>query len=151
MVDIFSAPIPGQSLTKPKGGAPYEHPSRFSDIDEALEYIFDELTFSKTKSTQLLAMLSKGAPAEALARTILMAGFMGGMWTVDMALMMGPTVMYMIAAIGHKKGIKVKIRVPNRSHEKTLASIAKINPEQSKSVKALTTTPKTGPIFEGLI
>ena len=43
----FDAPIPGQSLTDTPGNYPWEHPSQFSTVEEASEYIWDRLHDTK--------------------------------------------------------------------------------------------------------
>jgi len=55
---------------------------------------------------QLATMLSSKVPAEAIVRTILFAGFTEGKWTVDMATLLAPVVLYQIVNIGKAAGIK---------------------------------------------
>ena len=42
--DIFDRPIPGQSLTDEPKNYPWEHPPQFTDLREARDRIFDNLT-----------------------------------------------------------------------------------------------------------
>ena len=44
MIDnIFDAPTPGQSLTDTPGNAAWEHPPEFTDVEEASEYLWQNL------------------------------------------------------------------------------------------------------------
>lgn len=130
MVNPLKAPIPGQSLTGTPGGSPWEHPPRFTDVDEALEYLEAKL-MSKKNLTQLLILLKSGVSAEAAARTILLAGFMNGLWNVDLILLMAPIAMYMITGLAQAKGIKVKVRNEDKAYNKFLDKYI----ERSNAVK----------------
>ena len=116
----LDGPIPGESLTKAPGAGAHERPIQFADMNEALEYLFDRLTDPK-QVARMVAIMNAGAPAEAVACTILMSGFMQGKWTVDLALLLGPTVLRMIVAVAVRAGIpenKLKIRNPDKDFEK---------------------------------
>ena len=39
----FDAPVPGQSLTDTPGNYPWEHPPQFTDLNEAAEFVWDNL------------------------------------------------------------------------------------------------------------
>ena len=120
-MDPFSAPIPGQSLTTPPGSTAYEKPPQQSRPEEALEYLWTKFNDSR-QATRLLLQLKKGIPVEFIARTVLFQGFTEGLWTVDLAFLMGPTVIRMIAAIGHNKRIpNMVIRNPDVDQEKYLS------------------------------
>ena len=70
----FDAPIPGQSLTDTPGNYPWEHPSQFSDVEEASEYVWDRL-HSEEMLDQVITLLKEGVPVEALTRMVLFGGF----------------------------------------------------------------------------
>lgn len=104
---VFDAPIPGQSLTQAPGASPIEHPPVFVHLDDALEYVWDQL-HTKKALVQLQGLMKSGVPAEAMARTILYKGLMSSKWTVDLALLMFQTVIWQIEAIAKLKGIKIE-------------------------------------------
>lgn len=99
--DDFSAPVPGESLTKIPGGAPYEQPPQFTDIQEAAEYMFDTLVEPR-QSARVVTLLKHGATCEAIARTLVFTGFMSGKWTPDVALLISRPVLYMIVAVAER-------------------------------------------------
>jgi len=104
---IFDAPIPGQSLTQHPGASPIEHPPLFVHLDEALEYVWEQL-HKKKKAVMMFSLIKAGAPIESLARTLLYQGLIDSKWTVDLALLMFQTVVWQIEAMCHLKGIKFK-------------------------------------------
>jgi hypothetical protein len=99
--DNFSAPVPGESLTKIPGGAPFEQPPQFTDIQEASEYMFDTLV-EQRQSARVITLLKHGITCEAIARTIVFTGFMQGKWTPDVALLIARPVLYMVVAVAER-------------------------------------------------
>lgn len=127
MGNRFSAPIPGESLTKPMGGASYERPPQFADPDQALEYLFTTLTDPKAVA-MTVHILESGGTVEAIARTILFKGFMDGKWSVDLALLISRILVPMIAVIAVKAGIpesKLKIKNPDAAFAKFVEDVKK--------------------------
>ena len=98
----FSRPIPGQSLTQPKGGAPYERPPQFTDIEEASESMF--VTLTQPRNAMLITKtLERGASAESIARTIAFQGAMSGLWSPDLMVQMArDRLLFTIDAIVEK-------------------------------------------------
>lgn len=142
----FSAPIPGESLTRPKGGSPWERPAQFADKDEAAEYLFTELTKPK-KAQKLVALLQTGASAEMLAKGVIFKGFQDGKWTPDVGIMLSRIAMGMILSIGKKAGLsddEITIHNPNlikqdmdffkRVDEKTNGKLTEKAGQRSKSM-----------------
>jgi len=128
-IDALAAPIPGESLTLPKGSAAYEQHPRFTDPDEVLSYIWNEMT-KQRRQTQLIGMLKNGAPAEALARINLFQGAAKGYFTFDMALSVANTVHQMIVSIGHRavangllKAEELIIHAPDEEMEEFISSM----------------------------
>jgi len=103
----FSAPIPGESLTKPQGGAGYEQPPQFTDAFEASDHVMDIVT-KRDKAPKLEALIRSGAPLEAITRSIIFKGFVDGKWSVDTGMLMAKPVMAGIGAFAKRKGISDK-------------------------------------------
>jgi hypothetical protein len=144
-INILDAPVPGQSLTLPKGATPMEQPPRFVKLDEALDFVFDRLTEPK-QLTKMILLLKNGSSCEYLARTILFAGGMNAMWNVDLMMLMADKVMYMIAALGQVKGVKnLKVKSVDKEYNKFLDTFAKMTPEEAKVEEQVTES-----IFSGL-
>lgn len=119
-MDLFSAPVPGQSLTQEVGAAPYEQPPQFADVNDALEHMFEKLS-DKRQATRLVILLKKGVPVEYIVRTIVYEGFLKNKWTPDTGLLMSRILMAMIIAIGEAAGVKkMVIFNPDKEQEEFL-------------------------------
>jgi len=106
---LFDAPVPGQSLTRAPKSANYESPPKYTDVDQAAEDVWERLKDPR-QALKIKSLLERGAPVEALARTIVFGGFSEGAWTPDVGLMLEPIVGYQIAAIGKLQGLEDPLR-----------------------------------------
>lgn len=129
-IDALSAPIPGESLTLPKGATAYEQPPRFTDPNDVLSFLWNEMT-KQRRQTQIIGLLKNGAPAEALARINLFQGAAKGYFTFDMALSVANTVHQMIVSIGQRavangllKPDELKIHTPDTEMEDFMRSMS---------------------------
>lgn len=123
----FSAPIPGQSLTDTPKNAKWERPPQFTDLEEACNYVFEQMTKPRNAEV-MITLLEKGVPIEALVRTIVFGGFAEGKWSVDLAMLMVKPVMYQMAGVAAKLGLRnVRMRMPNNQDVQALAKIHAIN------------------------
>ena len=101
----FDAPVPGESLTAEPRNASWEHPPQFSKMPDAFEFIWGQM-HQEPQLTQLISLLQTGVPVEALAKTLLFAGFTEGKWTVDAAVLLAEPVFMAILALGKNAGLK---------------------------------------------
>lgn len=120
----FSAPVPGQSLTTKPGNAPWEHPPKFTKIDDATNYIFNQLLVPANLH-QLLDFMKEGTSLEALARIIIFSGFSHGFWTPDLGMMLSRPIMYILSGFAKRAGIKTKLTHVDRSGLKELVGMRK--------------------------
>ena len=160
--ELLNAPIPGQSLTATPGGPPYEKPVQFPSPEDATEFIFDQLTKPRNSKKVGLA-LKAGLSCESLARTTVFAGFMEGKWTPDTALLISRPVLYMIASIGKRMGIKnLKIMEPDTSSNDFMDTIMELLPDEDEETGETIEAPLGGvelpkpydeeaPAFQGLL
>lgn len=98
---IFNGPIPGQSLTQdPNTRGPWEMPTKFSNANQALDYLFKIVTSTKfIKSLDTLLQEDKQFYLDELAAGMLEEGFINGLWTPDMALLLiEPLIVMMVWA-----------------------------------------------------
>lgn len=132
---MFDAPIPGESLTKPVGGMPMEHPPQFTDPNKALEYLLDKLTQPK-HLTRTLVLLKAGAPVDTITRSILFKGVLEGLWTVDLAFLIAQVTMWQIETVAKMKGIKYKLRKPDISQKQFLSQFTDLADDTDTGTKA---------------
>jgi len=101
----FDAPVPGESLTATPRNAKWEHPPHMPETGDAFEYIWNQM-HKEPQLTQLISLLDTGVPVEALAKTLLFAGFGEGKWTVDGAILLAEPVFLSITALAKNAGLK---------------------------------------------
>ena len=128
----FDAPIPGQSLTKEPGNAPYEHPPQIARVEEAMSYVWDKLSEEKNFK-RTVALLRFGMPVEALTKVITFSGFLEGKWSVDVAKMMEPTVGQMVATLGATAKVPMKISLNDESDSEFFSTMASNELEVDKT------------------
>lgn len=141
----FDAAIPGQSLTSPPGSLPMEHPAQFTDVNDALEFLFTKLTLPK-QATKLILLLKKGTPVEYIVNTVLFEGVMQGRWTVDVAMLMYQVVFWQVESIAKFKGVKTTLFNDDPQHEDFLSQFVDLLEE-----KPSTPAPQKQSPFKGLM
>jgi hypothetical protein len=104
MIDLFGAPIPGQSLTTEPKNAPYENPPEIVDPEEALMFHLDRLS-DPDRMEAILMLLENDAPVSILADNILRNAVAGGMHTVDVSLIIKKPVEEWIAGTAKEVGV----------------------------------------------
>lgn len=139
-INHFDAPVPGQSLTTPPGSAPYEKAPQYVDPDEALEFVWGQVT-KPQNAAKILLSLKAGVSVEFITRGLLFQGFTTGKWTPDLVLLMGRPVMSMIVRIAELKGLTdIKIFNDREKSQDIMAGLAQFVKEDKK--------PEAAPIEE---
>lgn len=118
---VFSAPIPGQSWTMPPKSAPWEHPPQYTTLEKAMNFLMDQL-LEPHQLKHLLTMMDGGMAIEAIARTLIFAGFQQGMWNPDLGMMMLKPLMLALIAIAHRANLKHVPLVLKQTMDKHLMS-----------------------------
>lgn len=91
MADLFSAPIPGQSLTDEPKNSPWESPPELNTVEEATEYYIKRL--SKENVLDDLALVFQlGGTLRNVSETVTMMGTMQGVHSVDVQMLVAPVV-----------------------------------------------------------
>jgi hypothetical protein len=107
MVNLATGPIPGQSLTREPGNAPYEQPPQFVDLDDAMEYMLPRILNPKT-GIRIGELMEEGLPATTIADSLLLQGFTEGKWTPDLAVLMGAPLFAAIMKSAELAGFETK-------------------------------------------
>lgn len=135
----FQGPIPGQSLTKPKGSFPFERPPQYTTEDEALVAVLDQMTQPR-KMKMIAAALDSGIYASDITSGILTAGFAQGKWNPDLAAIIAKRVMASVVAVGSAAGVKnIKYKREEKSEFEELKPFLQIkamNKARSKDLGA---------------
>lgn len=102
----FGRAIPGQSwATHAPKSTPYQKPPQFTDLEETMNWLMDQIT-EPQHLKELLNLMDGGMSVEAVARTILFSGFTMGKWTVSLMMLMHKPLMLSLAVIAHRAGLK---------------------------------------------
>lgn len=104
MADVFSAPIPGQSLTDEPRNAPWERPAEISDPREAIKFHIDGLNKPETIDN-VLELIQIGVPLRALSETMLTTAQMEGIHSVDVSLIIRDVVYEELITIAEEAGL----------------------------------------------
>jgi len=101
----FDAPIPGQSLTMELGSRPWQNASRFTTVDDTIDYYMERMS-SEEFMVQLAEVLESGVPVTSIANSIQLSSVMEGVHTVDVGMLVLPMIMEMLMMIGDSAGVK---------------------------------------------
>lgn len=106
-MEMFDAPIPGQSLTTEPKNYPWERPPEMSDVDEVISFYMKSMSSPKVIDN-LLDMLELDTPVDAIVEAFTTSNVMKGMHNMDIKLLVSPVLHEYIATIGKAAGIDVK-------------------------------------------
>lgn len=117
---VFSTPVPGQSLTSPPKGMPYEKPPQFTKIEDAVHYVMNQVTEPEHIS-EFLHLIKRGISIEEMTRVIIFSGFALGKWTPDLAMLIYKPVMLGLIALAHRASLKdANVLMPKRMSDKSV-------------------------------
>ena len=87
---LFNAPIPGQSLTgDPDSRGPWEMPPKFPTANQAIDHLYKVVTSKDfIKNYDTLLNEDKGSYTDELVAGMLEEGFLHGLWSVDVLLLL---------------------------------------------------------------
>lgn len=106
-MNLFSGPIPGQSLTREPGNAPYERPPEIVDPEEALMTHLDRLT-EPDRMEAILMLLEEDAPLDVVADNILRSAVNAGIHSIDVSLIIKKPIEEWIAGTAKEVGISFR-------------------------------------------
>ena len=102
---MFSAPIPGQSLTAEPKNTPFERPPQIVDPIEALDLHIDNVTRMEAME-DMFFFLESGLPMTDLVQGILRSAVMSGVHSVDTSLIIAPVLHEEIKALAMEAGVE---------------------------------------------
>ena len=142
----FDGPIPGQSLTREPGSAPWERPSKYSDPLDAFEMYMEKLS-DEDVLDNVMDMLDIGIPVSVVAATMLGMGVMNGMHTVDVKLLLKPLLMTQIKTLAEAMNIDYKMTMDDYVDKDAIAKrkrAGKLAAKLSMQTGVTTKTPDEG-------
>lgn len=137
--ELFDAPIPGMSLTHELGARPWQQPSQFPTVDEAIEYYMASMT-SEEFMEQLIDVLEMGVPVTTIANSMQLSSVMEGKHTVDVGMLVVPLLMELIMMLGDSAGIEYETGLQNPDRNKARDSqLAKYAMEYQRTLDEVDT------------
>jgi len=112
----FLAPTPGMSLTTEPGNRPWEKPAKYPDSADALNFYIRELSF-KNKVHKLFDVLERGFPVTALVDSVIVAGVMEGLHTLDVGIIIAPALFHFITGLADVVGVEHRTGLEEASGE----------------------------------
>jgi hypothetical protein len=107
METAFNGPIPGESLTREPGNAPWEQPPQFAKVDEVLNFYMEKLEDDELFE-DMLYILDNDMPLDLFIETMLLNGEMYGKHTSDVSLIVGPILHEHLLSLAEAAGVKVR-------------------------------------------
>lgn len=106
MVDPFSRPIPGQSLTNPVDNPyPWEKAPRFTKASNAIDFFAEGILGDQERLSSVLEILASNTfPIAEIAQILLEDGFRKGYWNPDLMLLLAEPVMVILMALSERAG-----------------------------------------------
>jgi hypothetical protein len=99
MIELNAQPIPGMSLTGEPGNTPWEQPPLYVELDDVVNYYVEKITEPETVELLLEAMKTD-APLLAMANTVIKAGMMKGIHSIDVGMLAVPILVELMKTIG---------------------------------------------------
>lgn len=104
-MNLFNAPIPGESLTAEPGNYPWERPMMYADPEKAIQYHIKRMSKPKTMDA-ILTMLQLGMPIRAMAESMLTIATMEGIHDPDISVVIGPVLHEQIKQMANYAGVE---------------------------------------------
>ena len=101
---LLDGPIAGQSLTAELGGRPWQNPTQYTTVDEAIEYYMERMATEEFME-QVVEVLELGVPGTTIANSIQIASVMEGKHSVDVGMLAIPLIMEMLMLIAENAGV----------------------------------------------
>lgn len=109
---MIDAPIAGQSLTAELGNRPWQQPSQYDTVEEALEFYIPRL-INPDMLEDLLDVMETGIPLTTIANALQSSGVMEGKHNLDVGMLVMPVLIETMAYLGDEAGIEYNIGTGN--------------------------------------
>ena len=137
----LDAPIPGQGLTAPLGGRPWQRPPEFSTPEQALAFYVEKITDKRT-SQKMFDLLELGLPVDKLVDTMQLGGVMEGLHSVDVGMIISPALHEVITGMADKVGVKYTSMATVNEDAPTESQVAVVMDELRAEDKTLSVQDK---------
>ena len=122
-IDLFNAPIPGQSLTAELGSRPWQKPPQLTTVEEVINYYSDKFLEPKV-SSDLVTMMSDDIPITVIVDSTMLANVMEGKHTIDVGMLVAPFLVEMCSFLGDEAGIKYTTGLDEEEDKSVVDTVA---------------------------
>ena len=129
---LFNAPIPGQSLTAEPKSRPYERPPEITDPEDALRLHLTRLNDVERLDTAMM-LLDKGVDVRSLTEGLLRSAVAEGIHSIDVSLIIAPTIHEFIADVADEVGIEYKSGFEKDEQEEDQKEMSMVRSALAKS------------------
>jgi hypothetical protein len=131
----LSGPIPGENITSDTRNYPWHRPPDITDLDEAIEYVLDDLTDTNL-GLRSMAMLKTDVSVATVTDIIVTTGIGRGKWTPDFAILMAGPVARLLTIMAKQYGIDYTMGLDSGegSEQAMLAEIINASPQKMHEV-----------------
>lgn len=123
---MLDGPIPGQSLTVEVGNRPWQQPSQYATVEEALQYYIPRLTHPDMLSG-LLDTIESGIPLTTIAEAMQTSGAMEGKHNLDVGILVMPVLVETMAYLAEEAGVEYQIDSKKQNMEDEIPSSSSIS------------------------
>lgn len=96
---LNAQPIPGMSLAGEPGNVPWEQPPMFVELDDVVNYYVEKITEPEAVERLLEAMQTDASLID-VANTVIKAGMMKGVHSIDVGIIAVPILVELMKTIG---------------------------------------------------
>lgn len=118
---LFNSPVPGQSLTEsPDNASPWEMPPKFSSPGPALDHFYQVCTGKKfQRAFHQLISEDKQFFVDRLACQMLMEGYMAGLFTPDVMMLILEPLMCLLVWLASQMDLPVSFSTDSGAEDRT--------------------------------
>ena len=133
---LFTAPIPGQSLTVEPGSVPWEQPPQYVTIDDVASFYSDKMD-NPEAIFELMSLLERGIPILTIVNTMVKASIMKGYHTVDTGFLVTPIIVEIIKTLADLNDVTYTVTAEEAGKKNTVnpAIIKQLIDEAKKKVE----------------
>ena len=142
---VFDAPVPGMAMTHEVGARPWQTPSQFTTVDEAINFYMDRMATEEFME-QAVQVMEMGVPVTTIANTMQMAGVMEGKHNIDVGMLVIPLIMEMLMLIAENADIEyddgLSDTPTNKTSDSTLDKVRREMKERIDTVEDASEEPE---------
>ena len=131
---MFDLPVPGASMTADKGSMPFERPPEYTNVDDAMDFLFRSVT-NTDNYKNVMRLMDAGVPISTIMQPILLHGASEGKWNTDLAMMLAEPLTVILHGLATSGGITPRVAPEKKDKSISTKSIRKVFKEKIEAKK----------------